>query len=98
MQSEQKPNFCLILNQIEVTNLIKFNLSRKNVLWLNIENRLKSLGKYKIGQKLGSGAFGKVFIDKDNATEGEVAIKVESNRTKHPQLLHEAKLSRKMNE
>lgn len=53
---------------------------------------LKLGGKYKIGKKLGSGAFGEVFIAKDNATEEEVAIKVESNRTKHPQLLHEAKL------
>ena len=44
-----------------------------------------------------SGAFEEVFITKDNATE-EVAIKVESNRTKHLQLLHEAKLSRKMKE
>ena len=55
---------------------------------------LKLEGKYKIGKKQGSGAFGEVFIAKDKATEEEVAIKVESNRTKHPQLLHEAKLSR----
>ncbi len=53
---------------------------------------LKLGGKYKVGKKLGSGAFGEVFLAKEVATDGEVAIKVESNRTKHPQLLHEAKL------
>ena len=51
---------------------------------------LKLGEKYKIGKKLGSGAYGEVFIAKDNATIKEVTIKVESNKTKHPQLLHEA--------
>lgn len=49
-------------------------------------------GKYKMGKKLGAGAFGEVFLAKDTATEELVAVKVEDNRTKHPQLLHEAKL------
>ena len=53
---------------------------------------LKLGGKYKVGKKLGSGAFGDVYVAKEIATDDEVAIKVESNRTKHPQLLHEAKL------
>jgi serine/threonine protein kinase len=53
---------------------------------------LKLGGKYKIGKKLGSGAFGEVFSATEIASGEEVAIKVESNRTKHPQLLHEAKL------
>ena len=53
---------------------------------------LKLGGKYKMGKKLGSGAFGEVYIAKDVKTGQEVAIKVESNRTRHPQLLHEAKL------
>ena len=37
---------------------------------------LKIGGKFKIGKKLGSGAFGEVFIAKDNATEEKVAFKV----------------------
>ena len=45
-----------------------------------------------MGKKLGSGAFGEVFVAKEIATGNEVAVKVESNRTRHPQLLHEAKL------
>ena len=53
---------------------------------------LKLGGKYKMGKKLGSGAFGEVFMAKEIATGDEVAVKVESNRTRHPQLLHEAKL------
>lgn len=53
---------------------------------------LKLGGKYKIGKKLGAGAFGEVYIAKDNTTGEDVAVKIEDNRTKHPQLLHEAKL------
>lgn len=53
---------------------------------------LKLGGKYKMGKKLGSGAFGEVFSATEINTGEEVAIKVENNRTKHPQLLHEAKL------
>jgi serine/threonine protein kinase len=53
---------------------------------------LKLAGKYKMGKKLGSGAFGEVYSATEIVSGEEVAIKVESNRTKHPQLLHEAKL------
>lgn len=49
-------------------------------------------GKYKMGKKLGSGAFGEVYQATEIATGKDVAIKVESNRTRHPQLIHEAKL------
>jgi serine/threonine protein kinase len=57
-----------------------------------MKDKLKLGGKYKIGKKLGAGAFGEVYIAKDTSTGEEVAVKIEDNRTKHPQLLHEAKL------
>lgn len=61
-----------------------------------MKDKLKLGGKYKIGRKLGAGAFGEVFVAKDNVTGEEVAVKIEDNRTKHPQLLHEAKLLKLM--
>ena len=57
-----------------------------------MKSDLKLGGKYKIGKKLGAGAFGEVYLAKDSATGEEVAVKIEDNRTRHPQLLHEAKL------
>ena len=44
---------------------------------------LKLGEKYKIGKKLGAGAFGEVYIAKDTATGEDVAVKVEDNRTRH---------------
>ena len=57
---------------------------------------LKLGGKYKIGKKLGSGAFGEVYLATDVKTGEEAALKIESNKTKHPQLIYEAKLLRMM--
>ncbi|XP_030541728.1 casein kinase 1-like protein 3 isoform X1 [Rhodamnia argentea] len=49
-------------------------------------------GKYKLGRKIGSGSFGEIFLATDVDTFEMVAVKIENNRTKHPQLLYEAKL------
>ncbi|WOL08349.1 hypothetical protein Cni_G17102 [Canna indica] len=48
--------------------------------------------KYKLGRKIGSGSFGEIFLATHVDTFEIVAIKIENNRTKHPQLLYEAKL------
>lgn len=48
--------------------------------------------KYKLGRKIGSGSFGEIFLATHVDTFEMVAIKIENNRTKHPQLLYEAKL------
>ena len=50
--------------------------------------------KYRLGRKIGSGSFGDIYLG-TNVTNGEeVAIKLESVKTKHPQLLYESRLYR----
>jgi casein kinase 1 len=49
-------------------------------------------GKYRLGRKVGSGSFGDVYIGSNVQTGDEVAIKLESIKSKHPQLLYESKL------
>ena len=49
-------------------------------------------GKYKVGQKLGSGAFGTIYRGINLQTLQKVAIKLENARTKQPQLEYEARI------
>uniref|UniRef100_A0A2P2JZ00 Casein kinase n=1 Tax=Rhizophora mucronata TaxID=61149 RepID=A0A2P2JZ00_RHIMU len=49
-------------------------------------------GRYKLGRKIGSGSFGEIFLATHIDTFEIVAVKIESGKTKHPQLLYEAKL------
>ncbi|OVA20289.1 Protein kinase domain [Macleaya cordata] len=49
-------------------------------------------GKYKLGRKIGSGSFGEIFLATHIDTCEIVAVKMENSKTKHPQLLYEAKL------
>ncbi|GIX61757.1 casein kinase I [Babesia caballi] len=49
-------------------------------------------GKYRLGRKIGSGSFGDIFIGTHITTGEDVAIKLESHRSRHPQLLYESKL------
>lgn len=48
--------------------------------------------KYRLGRKIGSGSFGDIFLGTNITSGEEVAIKLESVKTKHPQLLYESKL------
>lgn len=50
--------------------------------------------KYRLGRKIGSGSFGDIYLGTNVTTGEEVAIKLESVKTKHPQLLYESKLYR----
>ncbi|KNA24089.1 hypothetical protein SOVF_019070 [Spinacia oleracea] len=48
--------------------------------------------KYKLGRKIGSGSFGEIFVATHIDTFEIVAVKLENTKTKHPQLLYEAKV------
>lgn len=48
--------------------------------------------KYVIGNKIGSGSFGQIHIGKNIQTNEDIAIKFESVRSRHPQLLYESKI------
>ena len=49
-------------------------------------------GRYRLSKKIGSGSFGEIFLGVNIQTHEEVAIKLESVTTKHPQLIYESKL------
>jgi len=48
--------------------------------------------KYSVGKKLGAGSFGEVRLGKNIETNKQVAIKLESAKTKNPQLLLEYRI------
>lgn len=48
-------------------------------------------GRFHLGRKIGQGSFGKVYVSTDSETREDVAVKLESLKTKVPQLLAEAK-------
>lgn len=49
-------------------------------------------GRYRLGKKIGAGSFGEIYEGADIFDNSEVAIKLEHNSIKYPQLLFEAKL------
>jgi len=51
-------------------------------------------GNYRLGSKIGSGSFGEIYMGKNLSNGGQVAIKLESTKSKYPTLLHELKLYR----
>jgi serine/threonine protein kinase len=81
--------------------------NQSNVAYTNtsssvVEHRVGE--KYVLGKKIGSGAFGEIFLGiffdflvliilATNIQTGEkLAVKLEHRKTKHPQLLYEARL------
>ncbi|KAL2332257.1 hypothetical protein Fmac_019838 [Flemingia macrophylla] len=48
--------------------------------------------KFRLGRKIGGGSFGEIYLGTNVQTNEDVAIKLESVKTKHPQLLYESKL------
>lgn len=55
---------------------------------------IRIAGKFRLGRKIGGGSFGDIYLGTHVQTGEEVAIKLESIKTKHPQLLYESKLYR----
>ncbi|KAI3742685.1 hypothetical protein L1987_60378 [Smallanthus sonchifolius] len=51
-------------------------------------------GKFKLGRKIGSGSFGELYLGVNVQIGEEVAIKLESVKTRHPQLHYESKIYR----
>uniref|UniRef100_A0A8C5KNP8 Casein kinase I isoform alpha n=1 Tax=Jaculus jaculus TaxID=51337 RepID=A0A8C5KNP8_JACJA len=49
-------------------------------------------GEYKVMRKIGSGSFGDIYLATHITNGEEVAVKLESQKARHPQLLYESKL------
>jgi casein kinase 1 alpha len=49
-------------------------------------------GKYRLIRKIGSGSFGDIYLGINVSNGEELAVKLESQKAKHPQLLYESKL------
>eukprot|EP00922_Rhytidocystis_sp_ex-Travisia-forbesii_P022379 GHVS01032766.1.p1 GENE.GHVS01032766.1~~GHVS01032766.1.p1 ORF type:complete len:541 (-),score=104.95 GHVS01032766.1:1147-2601(-) len=49
-------------------------------------------GVWRLGRKIGSGSFGDIYKAVNVTSKEEVAVKMESVKAKHPQLLYESKL------
>ncbi|CAH1259383.1 casein kinase I isoform X5 [Branchiostoma floridae] len=49
-------------------------------------------GKYRLVRKIGSGSFGDIYLGINITNGEEVAVKLESQKARHPQLLYESKL------
>jgi len=49
-------------------------------------------GKYRLMRKIGSGSFGDIYLANSLGNGEEVAVKLESIKARHPQLLYESKL------
>ncbi|KAK6178142.1 hypothetical protein SNE40_012962 [Patella caerulea] len=49
-------------------------------------------GKYRLVRKIGSGSFGDIYLSRNVSNGEELAVKLESHKARHPQLLYESKL------
>ena len=61
-------------------------------LHLSIKNEFLIDGKYRLIRKIGTGSFGDIYLGINITNGEEVAIKLESVKARHPQLLYESKL------
>jgi casein kinase 1/casein kinase I family protein HRR25 len=80
------------LSATSITHLLEPPSSSKLIHETAMELRVGK--KYRLGRKIGSGSFGDIYLGTNMTTGEEVAIKLESVKTKHPQLLYESKIYR----
>ena len=95
-----KEDFKDLFGESEI-NCIK-ELSQEGEFVSDLKLDIKKMKEYEIPigdsyklnarRKLGSGAFGDIYLGKNMKTNEEVAIKLESTKSKHPQLFYESKL------
>ncbi|KAM4818252.1 casein kinase I-like [Thomomys bottae] len=57
-----------------------------------VKGKLIAGGKYKLVRKIGAGSFGDIYLAVNVTNGEEVAVKLESQKAKHPLLLYESKL------
>jgi len=71
---------------------LKINIS--NYIYFDQENGVKLSDTYAVNYQhiIGSGAFGTIYLGYDYKNGKEVAIKMESQKTKNPQLIYESKI------
>lgn len=65
------------------------------IIYVTIYHKFKNLSYP--NNCIGSGSFGDIYLGTNMTTGEEVAIKLESVKTKHPQLLRETKIYRSLN-
>lgn len=71
-----------------------FNINNDKFIKFDNNNAVKLNETYSINYQnvLGSGAFGTIYLGYDFRSSKEVAIKMESQKTKNPQLIYESKI------
>jgi len=53
---------------------------------------IRTGGRFKLKERIGSGSFGDIYIAQNVQTGEEFAVKFEESKTKYPQLIYEAKI------
>ena len=70
------------------------NFENETYINFDKENEVKLGETFSINYKniLGNGSFGVIYLGYDNRSNSEVAIKMESQNAKNPQLMNESKV------
>jgi serine/threonine protein kinase len=82
------------ISAAKVTAIEQSQLTEELLSRLEPTMDLRVNKKYRLSRKIGSGSFGDIYLGVNVTTGEEVAIKLESVKTKHPQLLYESKIYR----